>query len=649
MRKARLSLCIIATFILIGISSFNGATPTTAAPNYRLIAYEPSWAGNVNDIQITKLTHVNYAFLLPNSNGSLQAIENPSKLQSLVTRAHANGVKVLISVGGWNNGDDSAFESFAASSGGRTTFTNNIINFVNQYNLDGVDIDWEYPDSGASANNYAALMSQLSTEMHNRGKLLTAAVVAVNGGSILNSVFGYVDFLNLMAYDGDDGAGHSPYSLAVNSINYWKGRGLPASKTVLGVPFYAHPSWAEYSTLLNAGCSPDSDTCFYQGATNYYNGRPTIRQKTTLAIQQASGIMYWEDSQDVRDGRSLHSAIYEIMQNGTTPTNTPVPGPWNGTPAPIPGTVQVENFDTGGQGVSYNDIDATNNGGQYRPGEGVDIEATTDTGGGYNVGYTATGEWLKYTVNIQATGMYSLGFRVASTGTGGTFHLEVDGANVTGTLTVPNTGGWQAWATVTKTGVNLTAGQRTLRLVIDNVGGNFNSISFTTSGVPTTIPTFVPPTTIPPTSTIPINPSAWYQVINQGNGKCVDATDGGTTNGTLVQQWACTANNQNQQWQFRPTSGGYYQVVNRHASTLVWDVANVSTADNAAVHLWAYVGGNNQQWQPVSMGGGFYKFVNRNSGKCLDVPAASAADATKLVQYTCNGTGAQSFSLTQQP
>ncbi len=156
-------------------------------------------------------------------------------------------------------------------------------------------------------------------------------------------------------------------------------------------------------------------------------------------------------------------------------------------------------------------------------------------------------------------------------------------------------------------------------------------------------PTFQPPTTTPN-----INPAAWYRVINQGNGKCVDDTDGGTANGTLVQQWACTANNFNQQWQFRPTSGGYYQVVNRHASGVVWDVKEVSLADNAAVHLWAYVGGNNQQWLPVSMGGGFYKFVNRNSGKCLDVPAAAAGDGVKLVQYTCNGTGAQSFSLQQQ-
>jgi hypothetical protein len=562
----------------------------------------------------------------------------------------------MISVGGWNDGNDSAFEVLASSAGGRTNFTNNMINFVNQYDLDGVDIDWEYPDVGASANNYTALMGQLSSAMHSRGKLLTAAVIATNGGGVQNAVFGYVDFLNLMAYDGGDGAGHSPYQYAVYSINYWKGRGLPASKMNLGVPFYARPSWASYAELLAAGCSPDSDTCFYQGTTDYYNGRPTIRRKTDLAIQQAGGVMYWEDSQDVRDSRSLHSAIYAQMQNGTPPTNTPVSGdgnPYGGTPAAIPGTVQVESYNAGGQGVAYNDSDPANNGNQYRT-EGVDIETTTDAGGGYNVGYTATGEWLKYTVNVQTAGSYRVDFRVASAQTGGAFHLEVDGANVTGALTVPNTGGWQAWATVSRAGVNLSAGRHILRLVMDGGGGNFNWVGFALNTAPTLtpLPTFVPPTNTAqaPTSTPTggINPTAWYQVINQNSNKCVDNTDGGTVNGTLVQQWTCFAGSINQGWQFRPTSDGYYQVVTRRAPTLAWDVTASSTADNAAIQLWTYGGANNQQWRAEAVGGGFYRFVNRLSGKCLDVPAASTADGVKLVQYTCNGTGAQAFRLAAQ-
>ena len=77
---------------------------------------------------------------------------------------------------------------------------------------------------------------------------------------------------------------------------------------------------------------------------------------------------------------------------------------------------------------------------------------------------------------------YAIDVRVSSSGAGGTFHVEVDGVNVTGALTVPNTGGWNAWSTVTKTGVSLTAGQHVLRLVLDTNGsstgmtGNFNYI-----------------------------------------------------------------------------------------------------------------------------------------------------------------------------
>src|SRR5581483_5471065 len=145
------------------------------------------------------------------SNGSLQAIDNASKLQSLVSSAHANNVKVSISVGGWNNGDDSAFVSLAGNSTSRTSFVNNLVNFVNQYNLDVVDIDWEYPSSSSESSNYTTLMSQLASAMHSRGKVLTAAVIASGstGNYIASSVFSSVDWLNIMDYDDTGGVGQS--------------------------------------------------------------------------------------------------------------------------------------------------------------------------------------------------------------------------------------------------------------------------------------------------------------------------------------------------------------------------------------------------------------------------------------------------------
>jgi hypothetical protein len=169
--------------------------------------------------------------------------------------------------------------------------------------------------------------------------------------------------------------------------------------------------------------------------------------------------------------------------------------------ASLPGTIQAEDFDDGANGVAYRDNSAGNAGGQYRASD-VDIEVTSDTSGGYDVGWTSAGEWLNYTVDVAAAGTYDIGFRVASSGTGGTFHLEVNGANKTGTLSVPNTGGWQKWTQVTKTGVTLAAGQQVWRLVMDTNGssgavGNFNYLRATATAASSTTPYGGTPAALP--------------------------------------------------------------------------------------------------------------------------------------------------------
>lgn len=145
-----------------------------------------------------------------------------------------------------------------------------------------------------------------------------------------------------------------------------------------------------------------------------------------------------------------------------------------------------------------------------------------------------------------------------------------------------------------------------------------------------------------------ISPTTWYSVVNKTSGKCVDARSSGTANGTPIQQYTCN-NTFAQHFLFQPASDGYVRINNRNNSAQVIDVSEVSTADRAPIHLWSYVGGGNQQWLPVSEGGGYYHFVARHSGKCLDVPGSSTADSVQLIQYTCNGTGAQSFRLVTQP
>jgi hypothetical protein len=193
-------------------------------------------------------------------------------------------------------------------------------------------------------------------------------------------------------------------------------------------------------------------------------------------------------------GAAAHAVVTPSAGSSIVATFTSgeIPTPVSGSPVAVPGVVQAEDFDDGSSGEAYLDASPENEGGQYRP-TAVDIEVTTDQGGGYNVGWMAPGEWLHYSVTAQA-GSYDLGFRVAAAGAGGTFHLEVDGIDKTGPLTIPNTGGWQNWTTVTAPGISLPAGPQTWRLVIDTIGpdgvvGNLNYIVATSSAGPGSGPT----------------------------------------------------------------------------------------------------------------------------------------------------------------
>lgn len=142
-----------------------------------------------------------------------------------------------------------------------------------------------------------------------------------------------------------------------------------------------------------------------------------------------------------------------------------------------PITLQAEDYVPGGQNVGYFDSDVANAGSQYRPSERVDIQATTDSGAGYNVGWTAANEWLKYTFSLNAAGTYKPELRVATTAGAQRIRLEVDAQSFV--LTLPQTGGWQTWATVAAPNVSLAAGVHNVRVFFETGGANFNWLRFT--------------------------------------------------------------------------------------------------------------------------------------------------------------------------
>ncbi|WP_211441786.1 carbohydrate-binding protein [Collimonas humicola] len=198
----------------------------------------------------------------------------------------------------------------------------------------------------------------------------------------------------------------------------------------------------------------------------------------TLALASASILCACGDGGSASPGSAASSAKSAAAATAGSP--------YGGTPWPLPGTIQAENFDNGGQSVGYYNAANTNQGGQYRSAEGVGIEASSDSGAGYDVGWTTAGEWLNYTVNVAATGSYTLQVRVASLGQGGNFHVNVDGTAATSQLTIPDTQGWQNWQTLSSS-ISLTAGQHVIQLYMDSAGssgavGNFNWLVVSSAG-----------------------------------------------------------------------------------------------------------------------------------------------------------------------
>ncbi|HEY2987869.1 MAG TPA: SBBP repeat-containing protein [Candidatus Binatia bacterium] len=137
--------------------------------------------------------------------------------------------------------------------------------------------------------------------------------------------------------------------------------------------------------------------------------------------------------------------------------------PFAGTPFSVPGTFQAEDFNKGGEGVAYHDVVPGNRYGQYRPNEDVDIDFNGT--GGYKVNNFQTGEWLSYSINVTQTGTYRIEAAVSSGFADSRFHVEINGVNVTGTVSVPNTGDWNTFEWLGVGGISLTAGTHILKMV----------------------------------------------------------------------------------------------------------------------------------------------------------------------------------------
>lgn len=171
-----------------------------------------------------------------------------------------------------------------------------------------------------------------------------------------------------------------------------------------------------------------------------------------------------------------------------------------------------------------------NTGGQYRS-DDVDIEATSDNGGGYNVGYIDTGEWLSFSgLDIPTSGTYIVRMRVASASGDGSFNVDLNGgATLLAKGSVPNTGGWQNWTTI-EYRTQISAGTHSLGVFANAGGWNFNWIEVV-ADQPTPTPTPTPP---PANGVATVyqhcNYTGWSAQLNEGQYRLADLAQHGFVN-----------------------------------------------------------------------------------------------------------------------
>ncbi|MGH7214428.1 MAG: carbohydrate-binding protein, partial [Tepidisphaeraceae bacterium] len=209
---------------------------------------------------------------------------------------------------------------------------------------------------------------------------------------------------------------------------------------------------------------------------------------------------YWR----ARATNGAGSSAYSNVASVTTPANNSQAA-YGGTPWSTGSQIEAEDFDTGDEGVASHETDSTNIGGLYRA-TTVDVSNYFLNGSGYFVGWNNSSEWLEYTVNVTQAGTYRLDVNLASVPGGANFHVEFNGVNKTGAITVPNTGGWTTYQTISRNGINLASGQQVVRFAIDGwTGGgtdvgNFNWFKLvrTDSPPPNPAPTVATPAAASP-------------------------------------------------------------------------------------------------------------------------------------------------------
>jgi chitinase len=271
-------------------------------PDYRIL--NPYWAASLTDII--------YFSAEPRADGSLDTSRlTEDNWHQLREMKKQYGVRLHVSIGGWER--DGGFVEMTASPEARHSFIENLINFALTHDLDGVDFDWEFPETDMQFENYVALLTETHAAFSGRGLLVSVALPAESNFPL--GRLAVVDRVHLMSYDR--GEKHATYEQAVLDVQTFLDAGIPADKLVLGLPFYGRNTSPPYKVLsygeITSIYSPLPDVDEVNGV--YFNGLTTIQEKMCYGIESGlGGFMVWELAHDATDATSLLQRIYQLAK-----------------------------------------------------------------------------------------------------------------------------------------------------------------------------------------------------------------------------------------------------------------------------------------------------------------------------------------------
>jgi len=296
------------------------------------------------------------------------------------------------------------------------------------------------------------------------GTITSASSASTTVTSLIQGIYKF----ELKVTDNNAAIGRDTVQVNVNASNLSPSASAGADQTIT-LPVSA-------VSLTGSGSDPDGTISAYtwikiSGPFAGSITSPSAAYTTVTGLIQGT---YQFELKVTDNSGAIDKDTLQVTVNAATAGNSA----YGGTPWPIPGTIQVENFDNGGQNIAYFDSSPENLGGAYRPTEYIDMQNTTE--GVAYIGWTDPGEWMKYSVNILSTGVYTLQARVASLNAVSSFRVEIDGVTIA-TITAPNTGGYQVWQSVTVNNISLSAGYKEMRIYCLTGGFNINFVTFSTT------------------------------------------------------------------------------------------------------------------------------------------------------------------------